>query len=708
MGAAATALYRLRLTCRHHLGLAFFVLYTLAAALGYLSFSAPLTGSAAVAATVWVVLFSRRVQQRWRALYLDDVRGLDLELGALWVVMVYSVMQLDPAGGTQGVLHPLVYVLVAFFVSFSDKWVATAVVVMALGLETVVYYFVEHREDPKPLLLHAVFTMFFGVLNVVFTRVEVTRARVESKRSLEENLAKAREDARLFRLITAPTDGAAWDEARLLRSSVEEIRRGLFYHLELLKQSCQLRTCALLFLDASEERLFVVEMVSDIDHLARGPFAASDGFLGAVMANRQPVVLDATRLSRVPLYNGAAPQEGWAMGVPVLEGQSVRGVLYVDTPKEAIREDRLEAVVLRTAAQLIHITENERVFVQLERARHEQGLLYRASQMLGRVVSEESVIDAALKAAREFVPYDFGAVTAYDASTKKHTVVKAVGQFGKDVNRFTFSHNASLVAMVVANRNPLPYRANFDPKTQYLFTKRMNLGDMPSVWVCPLNVGDHTLGTLVVASRKAQAFSTSMQNLFQVFANQMAIALSNAASVRKLEQLATTDGLTGCLNKRAFLEELERAIRASERFDRKLSLIVTDIDHFKRVNDTYGHGVGDQVIKKLGELLRAAKRETDIVARFGGEEFCVLCEETDTEGARLLAERIRIELAAITFQTEKGPLQVTASLGVATFPHHAKTDEALFEKADQALYAAKNGGRNQVCIFDPKPSPHTG
>jgi diguanylate cyclase (GGDEF)-like protein len=124
--------------------------------------------------------------------------------------------------------------------------------------------------------------------------------------------------------------------------------------------------------------------------------------------------------------------------------------------------------------------------------------------------------------------------------------------------------------------------------------------------------------------------------------------------------------------------------------------VITDIDHFKLVNDTYGHATGDVVIKELGEILNRLKRETDVVARFGGEEFCVLCEETDTAGAVQLAERVRQEVERTTFETEVGKLQVTCSLGVATFPEHARTRERLFETADRALYKAKHAGRNRV------------
>jgi diguanylate cyclase (GGDEF)-like protein len=115
------------------------------------------------------------------------------------------------------------------------------------------------------------------------------------------------------------------------------------------------------------------------------------------------------------------------------------------------------------------------------------------------------------------------------------------------------------------------------------------------------------------------------------------------------------------------------------------------------VNDTYGHATGDRVLQELARVLKRMKRETDLVARFGGEEFCVLCEETDARGAKLLAERVREELGRTELQTEIGALRVTASLGVSTFPDHAKTAEELFAQGDKALYAAKHQGRNRVC-----------
>jgi diguanylate cyclase (GGDEF)-like protein len=159
--------------------------------------------------------------------------------------------------------------------------------------------------------------------------------------------------------------------------------------------------------------------------------------------------------------------------------------------------------------------------------------------------------------------------------------------------------------------------------------------------------------------------------------------------------MATTDGLTGLLNKRAMLEAAEQKVLSSARFGRKLSVVLCDIDHFKGVNDTHGHDVGDIVIKGLGDVLTRQKRSTDIVARFGGEEFVVVCEQTDDVGAMLLAERIREDFAKTVFHVPAGPVRVTCSIGVATFPEAGREWEPLFKAADEALYVSKRGGRNR-------------
>ncbi len=164
-----------------------------------------------------------------------------------------------------------------------------------------------------------------------------------------------------------------------------------------------------------------------------------------------------------------------------------------------------------------------------------------------------------------------------------------------------------------------------------------------------------------------------------------------------LERLASTDMLSGALNRHAFDGRARTELGRAARHRLPLSLLLLDIDHFKRVNDTYGHPAGDEAIRMLAERTRALLRQTDLFARLGGEEFAVLAPHTDLEAAAQFAERLREEIASLRIPLEDGrPLAVTVSVGVATWNGRGETLEALLSRADRALYGAKHGGRNQV------------
>ncbi|HEX8170148.1 MAG TPA: diguanylate cyclase [Thermoanaerobaculia bacterium] len=166
---------------------------------------------------------------------------------------------------------------------------------------------------------------------------------------------------------------------------------------------------------------------------------------------------------------------------------------------------------------------------------------------------------------------------------------------------------------------------------------------------------------------------------------------------KRLELLSITDGLTKLHNHRYFQDELARAFEESQRYQRPLSLAMIDIDFFKKVNDTYGHAVGDDVLKGAAALFRESVRSTDLVARYGGEEFAVMMPETSLADAIAFAEKIRGLVESKPFETQIGPVQATVSLGVASVPHtRIHTAKELIVSADKALYRAKKNGRNQV------------
>lgn len=178
--------------------------------------------------------------------------------------------------------------------------------------------------------------------------------------------------------------------------------------------------------------------------------------------------------------------------------------------------------------------------------------------------------------------------------------------------------------------------------------------------------------------------------------------LNTLASKKKLEFSSTHDELTELYNRRALGLRLNDVIDSAIRYRRSLSLLLLDIDHFKLVNDTYGHLVGDLVLKRIATVLEYSVRKSDTAARFGGEEFVVILTETALSEAKQFAENLRKAIEEQSIRIDNGDeISVTVSIGLASFPEHAKTSEALLNNADFAMYAAKIAGRNQIKIFGP-------
>lgn len=216
----------------------------------------------------------------------------------------------------------------------------------------------------------------------------------------------------------------------------------------------------------------------------------------------------------------------------------------------------------------------------------------------------------------------------------------------------------------------------------------------------------HLWGLLAVLRPAPQAWSHADVALLEGVAGQLALAWGLEQALRisrrhlqRLERIATTDGLTELVNQRHFRKLFDLQLARARRYNRRLSLIFLDIDHFKEVNDTHGHQAGDEVLKKVAEVLRDTARCTDTVARLGGEEFAVLMEETGAKGAERYAERIRQALGRELFTAAGGDFRKTCSLGIATFPEHGAQAKELMAHADQALYFAKRTGRNRTVIY---------
>jgi len=166
----------------------------------------------------------------------------------------------------------------------------------------------------------------------------------------------------------------------------------------------------------------------------------------------------------------------------------------------------------------------------------------------------------------------------------------------------------------------------------------------------------------------------------------------------RLRRLATLDGLTGVLNRATYMRMSEHELLVAKRRRQPVAVVMLDADHFKKVNDTYGHDIGDEVLKVLSATCTSTLRAVDLMGRLGGEEFALTLPDTSSEGAKLVAERLRVRIAALQVPSKKGMLQFTVSIGVAVYPNGADDIAALLKAADEALYRAKHGGRNRVVL----------
>jgi len=224
--------------------------------------------------------------------------------------------------------------------------------------------------------------------------------------------------------------------------------------------------------------------------------------------------------------------------------------------------------------------------------------------------------------------------------------------------------------------------------------------------VVPIQRSGQLMGAMELYLNAWRELSEDQADLLNGVASQAAIAIRHAQLFAAQEENALTDELTKLPNRRAFAQQFLLEMQRARRHHNSIAFLMIDLDHFKQVNDTYGHLNGDAVLAELAQILVTGARESDVCARYGGEEFALILHETTESGARVLAERIRAKVAAATFP---GGLKLTISVGVA-----ATDDAALFtqliDRADQALYVAKHGGRNQVRVADmsgPAPKPHT-
>lgn len=336
--------------------------------------------------------------------------------------------------------------------------------------------------------------------------------------------------------------------------------------------------------------------------------------------------------------------------------------------------------------------------------------LRHAGAAVAATLKLDEAIDSILEQLNQVVPYDSASVQLL-----RDGELQIVGLHGfkdpKSVYGLTFALSDDNPNSIVLDRRqtyiikdaPKAFKKFKDPPHNHI---RGWMG-------VPLVIQDRVIGMLALDSHQPDRFNHEHARLATAFAAQVAIALDNANLYEETHRMAITDSLTGIYNRRQFMVLAQLELHRAHRYKRPLSVIMMDIDHFKKVNDTFGHLIGDQVLHDIAQLCENNLREMDIIGRYGGEEFAILLPETpsfidpeiqdeeltDSPSAKTVAERLCQLIYNTPIGTQKGDINVTASLGVVGLSNKNDKIETLLDRADTALYIAKQRGRNQVAVW---------
>jgi diguanylate cyclase (GGDEF)-like protein len=368
-------------------------------------------------------------------------------------------------------------------------------------------------------------------------------------------------------------------------------------------------------------------------------------------------------------------------GVPIHFSDGTLGVLAAgDFEREnTINQEQFELMQV-LADEAASAIENARLFQKERRRASHLALLNELAQKAASVLNPSELLCSICGEVRSAFDRDFARIEVVDPQ-RNELIVEAEAGYGAELLGQRVRYGEGLSGVAAMGREPVLVNSVLrDPR--YVALRPT----VRSALSLPLRYRDDLLGVLSLESSREHSFSQQDVLTLQSLADQVAIALHNARAYQLALDQAITDGLTGLKTHRYFREALDREWRRSARTGRAFSVIMMDLDGFKQVNDHGGHLEGDRVLAAVATLLDARSRQSNVVARYGGDEFAILMPETNTEQAQALAERLRAALQEDQFLRAHG---VTASIGIATFPNHGPTPEEILRVADCGMYLAK-------------------
>ncbi|NOY13860.1 MAG: diguanylate cyclase [Deltaproteobacteria bacterium] len=477
------------------------------------------------------------------------------------------------------------------------------------------------------------------------------------------------------------------------------------HQLQMLQQMLQLTSAVILWSGPEPGQLSLYASSSRLDQLQIGPYPSGIGITGALKEHDELALVPVTEFSPAIPYYTDHRQTGSFMAVKLLVSaaagsqQNDSGLLCVDRESTEAWTAVERTLIAETAEQLADSVAVSRQLFVYDRERHAYRRAFDGLRKLNAALGLQSTFSASADAIKTIVPADFFSISL--ATGDQHCVSYVLGDNAEKLAGQAFPIEQGLVGQVMKYRRTLPDNADYKG-TSPVFSPAHLFADYHSLLVIPLLQEDGpVIGAMIVAAKQANMFTRTCREMLELVATQVMIKIELARSHEQINRLATIDALTGIANRRAYQCGFEAMLDRARRRSGSLYLILCDIDHFKQINDRFGHPFGDEVLQQVAKLFARVIRSVDLAARTGGEEFAILLEDTEKEGAWTVAERLRTLVTELTLRSDRQPVPVAISLGIAAFPEDANSMEKLVSCADRALYRAKAEGRNRTVVWSP-------
>lgn len=479
--------------------------------------------------------------------------------------------------------------------------------------------------------------------------------------------------------------------------------------LSVIVERINVQKCCLLLLD-EDYQVYRVKLAKgfDRDELKNVRYKNREGLFWRMVLNGEPFsVLDIEgnlRFHQIFKENGLDALQS-CYWIPLKTKENVVGIITIDA--RDIRDLELSFLSLlasqaAVAFESAHLYKKlEEATLRLEKQMHNLSILYDVGKALNFIDDLTKLLAMILDRGIDIAESQRGSLMLFDEKTDE-LVVRVVRGIDKDTEEKIITgeiqctrikNGEGVAGRVFSTGEPIIInKTKEDPRFMEAKTSRVD-----NILCVPLKVYDECIGVINITNKKNNEFFTKDDlSIVTALANQAAVAINNA----RLYELAVTDSLTKVLIRRHFMQRLEDELRRSKRYHHTLSLVMVDLDNYKDINDTYGHQAGDRVLMEIAKIFKKSVRTTDLVGRYGGDEFCFALPETPPDGAMIFCERLRQKIENTQLSFESFLIKRTISCGIATYPNHTEDMHELFKMADMALFKAKRDGRNMTVIFD--------